>query len=326
MCQQQPLKGEKTSIKPASPVVFFPVKKKEFVHLHLHTCFSLLDGACRIDGLVDFAGNNDMPAVAMTDHGVMYGAIDFYKAANSGGIKPIIGCEMYVTSGSRFDRKSEGHKTQNYHLVLLAEDNIGYSNLVKLCSLAHLEGFYYKPRIDHELLSRHSKGLIGLSACLKGEVASALTENDVRSAEKIALEYAEILGKDNFFLEMQDHGLPAQKKIIPLIKDLSAKTGLPLVATNDVHYISKDHAEAHEVLLCLQTQTVMSDPKRLKFQTQEFFMKTRAEMERVFSDFPEALDITTEIAERCNVELEFGKPHFPTYNAPNGMPQKDAGP
>jgi len=292
--------------------------KNPFVHLHLHTCYSLLDGACRIDQVMDNALADGMPAVAVTDHGVMYGIIDFYQAAKSKGIKPILGCETYVAPGSRFQRRSDGAKAVSSHLVLLAASDQGYRNLTKLISAAHLEGFYYKPRIDKELLSSHREGLIGLSACLKGEVATCLAADDMDNAVRKAGEYADILGKDNFFIEVQDHGLPEQRKANMRMHELSEKAGLPLVATNDVHYLKKEHAAAHEVLLCLQTQTVMSDPKRMRYRTNEFYMKTREEMESVLREFPEALDNTLDIAERCNVELEFGKLHFPTFQVPEG--------
>ncbi|NQT91980.1 MAG: DNA polymerase III subunit alpha, partial [Lentisphaerae bacterium] len=299
------------------------VNTRQFVHLHFHTCYSLLDGACRIDRTMDFAEENNMPALAITDHGVMYGAIDFYKQAKKRGIKPIIGCETYVTLGDRTERKTESGRTPMHHLVLLATDTTGYHNLVKLVSAAHLEGFYYKPRIDKELLAQHHSGLIGLSACLKGEVASALSADRPDAALKIAGEYADILGKDNFFLEIQDHRLPDQRRVNRHLPGLAARAGIPLVATNDVHYLKAEHAPAHEVLLAMQTQTVLSDPKRMRYGTDEFYMKTRAEMELLFGEMPEVLDRTLDIAERCNVEIEFGRPHFPTFDVPDGMTQKE---
>ena len=241
------------------------MKNSQFVHLHLHTGFSLLDGACRINHVMEMASANNMPAVAITDHGVLYGAIDFYKAAMAGGVKPIIGCEAYVAPRSRLDKKSDSSKSpNNMHLVLLAADSTGYLNLVKLITAAHLDGFYYKPRIDKELLSKHHAGLIGLSACLKGEVASRIVDGDIAGATKAAGEYADILGKDNFFLEVQNHNIPEQIQANKGIGTLSKKTGIPIVATNDVHYLKREHAAAHEVLLCLQTQTVMSDPNRMR--------------------------------------------------------------
>lgn len=296
---------------------------KQFVHLHLHSSYSLLDGACRVEQIVSTAAANNMPAVAITDHGVMYGIIDFYKTARSAGVKPILGCEVYVAPGSLTERKTDAGKPSNNHLVLLAKDEAGYHNLCRLVSTAHLEGFYYKPRIDKALLAKYHAGLIGLSACLHGEVASHLVNDDMESAVRTTGEYTDILGKENFFYEVQDHGIPEQRKVNKLLIDLSRKTGTPLVATNDVHYIEKKHAVAHEVLLCLQTQTVMSDPNRMRLPTEEFYMKTRAEMETLFNkDFPGSIDRTLEIAEMCNVELTFGKLHFPTFIAPKGMTQK----
>jgi len=266
---------------------------------------------------------SDMSAVAITDHGVMYGVVDFYGEARAHGLRPIIGCEVYVAEGSRHERRAEDRKPSNYHLVLLAADDRGYHNLIKLVSAAHLEGFYYKPRIDKQILADHAGGLIGLSSCLHGEVASRLLDSDMPRAAQAAGAYADILGKDNFYLEIQDHGIREQRQVNKLSVELSRRTGLPLVATNDVHYLEKEHAAAHEVLLCLQTQTVMSDPKRMRYQTDQFYMKSRAEMERLFGDVPEALDRTADIAERCNVELEFGRPHFPAYHAPDGLTQKE---
>lgn len=288
----------------------------------MHSNFSLLDGACHIEQVTEKAHGNNMPAVACTDHGVMYGMIDFYQKARAGGVKPILGCEVYVAPGSRFDKKSTSQETAAHHLVLLAQDFEGYQNLCKLVTDAHLEGFYYKPRIDRDLLAEYSRGLIGLSACLKGEVAYRLNNGDNEGAERIAGEYCDILGKDNFYLELQDHGLKDQKKVNPLILDMARRNGIPYVATNDVHYLEKEHAEAHEVLLCMQTQTVLSDPKRMKYGTHEFYMKTREEMEEIFGEIPEALDRTVEVAERCNVELEFGKLHFPTFTVPEQYTQK----
>ncbi len=297
------------------------MRNQPFVHLHMHTCFSLLDGACRLEDIMETATRNDMPAVAITDHGVMHGIIDFYKTAKDHGIKPILGCETYVAPGSHLDRKSDG-SSQSNHLVLLAKNETGYRNLIRLISTAHLEGFYYKPRIDKELLARYHEGLIGLSACLKGEVASCLLNDDMKGAIKAAGEYSDILGKENFYLEVQDHLLPEQSKVNKLLPELALKTGLPIVATNDVHYIQKEHAQAHEVLLCLQTQTVMSDPNRMRYRTQEFYMKTRAEMEKLFKEFPGSLDLTLEIAEKCNVELEFGQLHFPIFQVAGKISQE----
>lgn len=299
-------------------------KEKSFVHLHLHTCFSLLDGACRVSDLMDAVDELDMPAVAMTDHGVMYGTVDFYKAANTKGIKPIIGCETYVAGGNRTEKKirsASGHL--HNHLVLLAETDEGYRNLVKLQSAAQIDGFYYKPRVDKELLAEHSKGLIALSACLQGEVAALLNKDNLSGAINAANEYSDIFGKDNFFLEIMDHNLPEQRKVNTLMKKVAAETGLPIVATNDTHYLKKEHAAAHEVMLCMQTQTVMSDPKRMRYGSNEFYLKSRQELEPIFHDFPGALDLTLDIADRCNVELEMGVLHFPTFECPGGIHEKE---
>ena len=295
---------------------------RPFVHLHLHTAYSLLDGACRISELIDNVAELGMPAVAMTDHGVMYGTVEFYKAALAKGVKPIIGCESYITLGSRHDRKVEGQRQNTHHLVLLAKDNEGYKNLSYLISKAHLEGFYYKPRIDKELLAEHAKGLIGLSACLKGEVTSHLADDDVPGAIQAAGEYSDIFGKDNFFIEVMDHGIPEQRRANKHMLELSRKTNLPIVATNDVHYLKREHAAAHEIMLCMQTGTVMSDPKRMRYSTDQFYLRNRAEMDKLFGEFPGAVDITADIADRCNVEIEFGKLHFPTFTVSKGMTQK----
>ncbi|MFZ2411347.1 MAG: DNA polymerase III subunit alpha, partial [Candidatus Methanoperedens sp.] len=299
------------------------MNNKQFVHLHLHTSYSLLDGACRVEQVISTAAGNNMPAVAITDHGVMYGIIDFYKTARNAGVKPILGCEAYVAQGSLSDRKTDGGKAPIHHLVLLAKDDIGYHNLCRLITTAHIEGFYYKPRIDKELLAKHHEGLIGLSACLHGEISNHLVNDDMKSALRSAGEYQDILGKGNFFLEIMDHGIDEQKKVNRLMKELSASMDIPMVATNDVHYLEKAHASAHEVLLCLQTQTVLSDPNRMRLSTEEFYMKKREEMEPLFKEFPGVIDRTLAIAEMCNVELEFGKPHFPSFNVPKGITQKN---
>ena len=256
-----------------------------FVHLHLHTHFSILDGACRIDRLMEKVAHADMPSVAITDHGVLYGAVDFYKSAREKGVKPILGCEAYITTGSRFTRGREGKSDTTHHLVLLAENAKGFENLSYLTTKAHLEGFYYKPRIDHELLAERSEGLIGMSACLKGEVSWALMKDDVNSAVQHAGRYEDIFGKGNFYLEVHDHGLPDQHTVNRHLPTVSQRTGLPIVATNDVHYLEQSHASAHEVLLCLQTQTVLSDPKRMRYPSEQFFLKSRQEMEARFSGF-----------------------------------------
>ncbi len=298
------------------------MKPKPFVHLHVHTAYSLLDGACKVPDLIAGAVANGMPSIAMTDHGVMYGTVEFYKAAHEAGIKPIIGCEAYITRGSRHERKTDGPKRPTYHLLLLATNMIGYRNLSRLISLAHMEGFYYKPRIDMEILEQYHEGLIGMSACLHGEVTARLAEDDLESAVQAAGDYAAVFGKDNFFIEVMDHGIPEQRRANRHMHALSKRTGLPLVATNDVHYLKQEHAAAHEVMLCLQTATVLSDPKRMRYNTDQFYLKTRDEMELVFREFDGAVDRTVEIADRCSLEFEFGKLNFPTYTLPPGIDQK----
>ncbi|MFO7534178.1 MAG: DNA polymerase III subunit alpha [Kiritimatiellia bacterium] len=292
-----------------------------FVHLHVHTQYSLLDGACRIGDLVSAAAASDTKAVAMTDHGVMSGAIDFYKKCNEQGVRPIIGCEAYLARETCREKRAESQGNPNFHLVLLARDNEGYQNLARLNTIAHVEGYYYKPRIDKEVLARHAKGLIGLSACLQGEVSRFLNADDMPGAVRAAGEYAELFGPKGFYLEFMDHGIPEQRKVNRSLGELARKTGLPIVATNDVHYLRREHAEAHEVLLCLQTQTVMSDANRMRYPTPEFYLKSADEMVRLASEFPDACPRTVEVAEQCNVKIEFGKLHFPEYRSPDGLNQ-----
>jgi len=295
-----------------------------FVHLHFHTAYSLLDGACQVDRTMKTAQELGMGQVAITDHGVLYGIVDFYKEAKKNGIKPILGCEVYVAHGNMREKKTGPDGSYAHHLVLLAEDEVGYTNLVRLVSLAHLEGFYYKPRVDKELLARHHQGLIGLSSCLHGEVADLVVKGDEKGAARAAGEFAEIFGASNFFLELQDHGLPEQRPANRGIIAIARRLGLPLVATNDVHYLKAEHAEAHEVLLCLQTQVVLSDPNHMRYGSDQFYMKSGAEMRRLFGDHPEALANTVEIARRCNVELKLDPKelHFPIYQVPPGLNQK----
>ena len=291
----------------------------DFVHLHVHTQYSLLDGACRIKNLVEAAKKHRMQSLAITDHGNMFGAVNFYMTAMQKGIKPIIGCEMYIAPESRLNKHS-GQRIQetNNHIVLLARNETGYKNLMKLTSIAYLEGFYYRPRIDREVLQKHSKGLIGLSACLKGQVSSLILEKRFNDALKVTDEFSQILGKDNFYLEMMDHGIPEQKEANQDILKISKELNIPVVATNDVHYISKDMAEAHEALLCIQTQTTLLDEKRMKLQTPEFYFKSPQEMKELFKDTPEAIKNTVEIAQRCNLDLELKKMHLPHYTPPEG--------
>ncbi|MFA5156066.1 MAG: DNA polymerase III subunit alpha [Candidatus Omnitrophota bacterium] len=297
--------------------------RSEFIHLHLHTQYSLLDGACRIPDILALAGLYKMDSLAITDHGSMFGAIEFYMNAQKAGIKPIVGCEVYVAPKSRLEKTLQNAEDSSYHFILLAKDETGYQNLMKLVSLGYLEGFYYKPRIDKEALSRYSKGLIGLTACLKGEVPVLLQQKRFNDALKATDDYLNILGKDNFYLELQENRIPEQKTVNEGLVKISKELGLPLVATNDVHYLQKEHAPSHEALLCIQTQTTLNDPNRLKLQTDEFYFKSPTEMKKIFQDFPEAINNTVEIAGRCNLELDFSKSHLPKYEAPVGKTKED---
>ncbi|MFC1805090.1 PHP domain-containing protein, partial [Candidatus Omnitrophota bacterium] len=246
----------------------------EFVHLHLHTQFSLLDGACRIPELLTLAHGYKMDSLAITDHGSMFGAIDFYCAAQKKGIKPIIGCEVYIAPKSRLDKSFKSADDASNHFILLARDESGYQNLMKLVSIGYLEGFYYRPRIDKACLAQHAKGLIGLSACLKGEIPSLIRQKRFNDALKAADEFSQILGKDNFYLELQENLIPEQTIVNQGLVKVSKELNLPKVATNDVHYLKKEHARAHEALLCIQTQTTLDDPNRMRFQTDEFYFKS----------------------------------------------------
>ena len=288
-----------------------------FVHLHLHTEYSLLDGACRIGRLMEHVKSLGQTAVAITDHGVMYGVIDFYKAAKAAGVKPIIGCEVYVAPRSMQD-KVHGIDNEGRHLVLLCENETGYRNLSYMVSRAFLDGFYGKPRIDLALLRQHSQGLIALSACLAGAIPRALRHGDYAEAKRSALEYSEIFGPEHFYLELQDHGLPEQATVNPLLLRLARETGLPLVATNDAHYITRKDAEVQDVLMCIQMAKTVDDPNRMRFETEEFYVKSEDEMRALFPQIPEALENTAKIAERCNVEFEFGHYHLPEYRSPDG--------
>ena len=288
-----------------------------FIHLHVHTKYSLLDGASDIKSLISYAKELDMPALAITDHGVMYGVIEFYQEAMKQGVKPIIGCEVYITSGSHFERGIKERDNQ-YHLILLAENNEGYQNLMKLVSIAHLEGFYYKPRIDKDVLRKYSKGIIGLSACIAGEIPSHVIRGELETAEKCLQEYVEIFGRDNFFLEIQNHDIPEEITAEAELKRLAKKYGLGLVATNDLHYVRRQDAEGQDILLCIQTAASVDDPMRMKFANDQFYLKSKQEMMAKFSDVPEALSNTLKIAERCNVELEFGHLLLPEFPIPEG--------
>jgi DNA polymerase-3 subunit alpha len=293
--------------------------RSEFVHLHLHTQYSLLDGACRIPELLSLASHYKMDSLAITDHGAMFGAIEFYQEALKCGIKPIIGCEAYIAPKSRFEKTSGGIDEASYHLILLARDETGYHNLMKLVSTAYIEGFYYRPRIDKECLAQYSKGLIGLSACLKGEIPSLIQEKRFNDALKEADNYLNIFGKGNFYLEVQGNSIPEQRIVNEGLLRISKELSLPLVATNDVHYLKKEYAASHEALLCIQTQTTLDDPNRLRLQTDEFYFLSPEEMKQLFKDLPEAINNTLEIAQRCNLELDFSQTHLPKYDPPNGQ-------
>ena len=284
-----------------------------FCHLHLHTQYSLLDGCCRIDNLLDRVSELGQTSVAITDHGVMYGAIEFYKAAKKRGINPIIGCEVYVAPRSRTD-KQKGPDSEYSHLVLLCENNEGYENLIKMVSLSFTEGFYSKPRVDKELLEKHHKGIIALSACLAGEIPKALLSGDYERAKETARWYKSVFGENNYFLELQNHNLPEQARINPYIIKLSKEIGIKTVATNDVHYISKDDAFMHKVLLCVQTGTKINEKNALEFKTDEFYLKSEEEMKSAFPESTEAVENTAKIAERCNVSFEFGKIKLPFFD------------
>ena len=307
----------------------------QFVHLHVHTDYSLLDGACETTELLDEASRQKMPAVAVTDHGNMFAAAKFFNEASKRDVKAIIGCEVYVAKGSRHDR---GEKTNggapvggggdrneeepgtrgSNHLVLLCESLEGYQNLIKLVSAGFLEGFYYKPRIDYDLLSKHSKGLIALGACLKGPVTEPVMHQKMDLARENAYRLRDIFGKNNFFLEVQDQGLDVDKAVNRDLVRLSKETGIPLVATNDCHYLHHEDAHAQEVLLCIQTGKTMSDANRMKFQTDQFYFKTAAEMAKVFGELPEALSRTMDIAARCNVKIDRIPNPFPEFKVPDG--------
>ncbi|HWY49168.1 MAG TPA: DNA polymerase III subunit alpha [Bryobacteraceae bacterium] len=284
-----------------------------FVHLHCHTDYSLLDGACEIGQLMDLVVQQKMPAVAMTDHGNLFGAVEFYNKAKEKGVQPVIGCEVYVSQQGLATRSE--HDRYN-HLVLLCETQEGYRNLLKLVSTSFLEGFYYKPRIDKDLLARHSKGLIAMSACLRGDINETIMANRYEEAKRLAYGYADMFGKEKFFLEIQDHGLDQDKVVVPQVHRLSQETRIPMVATNDSHYMRKEDARAHEILLCIQTGKTMSDPQRMRFTQPEFYLKTRDEMLAMFGELEESLDRTWEIAQRCQVNLEKVKEPFPKFDVP----------
>jgi DNA polymerase III subunit alpha len=286
-----------------------------FVHLHNHTEYSILDGAARIPALFAKAARLEMPAVAVTDHGVMYGAVDFLEAGRTTGVKPILGAELYVATRSRFE-KSSREKDFNHHLTVIASSTEGYRNLMKLISFGWLEGYYYRPRVDKEILAQHAGGLIGFSGCLAGEVCTALKTRQPGEALKAAGEYRDIFGPENYFVELQDHGLAEQRDVLPKLVELSRTLGAPLVATNDLHYTEREDAPAHDVLLCIQTNAKMNETGRFKFDAEEFYLKTAEEMRALFRDYPEACDNTLDIAERCDVAVDFGTLHLPPFVPP----------
>jgi len=300
------------------------MEHSRFVHLHCHTQYSLLDGANKVDALLERVKQLKQPAVAMTDHGNMFGAIEFYREAMRQGIKPIIGCEIYVAPASRFERKGvdKGNREYNNHLILLAMNLEGYRNLCKLVTAGYLEGFYYKPRVDKELLREHNRGLIALSACLQGEVAQALSAGQIEKAKSAAESYAAIFG-ERYYLEVQDNKLPQQEKVNRLILEIGKDLSIPVAATNDCHYGERDDAEAHDVLLCVQTGKTVQEENRLKMETDELFVKSAEQMKKGFDYCPEAVERTLEIAERCNLELEFGNYHFPPFQPPKAMTLDD---
>ena len=289
-----------------------------FVHLHTHTEYSLLDGSNKIKEYVARVKELGMTAAAITDHGVMYGVIDFYKACKAADINPVLGCEVYVAPGSRFDREAGRGEDRYYHLILLAENNTGYANLVKIVSKGFTEGYYYKPRVDLEVLEQYHEGIICASACLAGEVARALNRDDYASAKEAALRYEQIFGKGNFFLELQDHGIPAQQKVNAGLLRLSQDTGIELIATNDCHYTYASDAEAHDILLCIQTAAKLADENRMRYDGGQYYVKSEAEMRELFPYALQALENTQKIADRCHVEIEFGNTKLPRYDVPDG--------
>ncbi|MFP5327192.1 MAG: DNA polymerase III subunit alpha, partial [Acidimicrobiia bacterium] len=312
-----------------------PEVPDSFTHLHLHTEFSMLDGAARVKEVVAAAVADGQPAIGITDHGNMYGVLDFYKACREQGITPVIGTEAYMAGESRHERPvrrgriddgggdgEEGQKLY-YHLTLLAETTEGYKNLMKASSDAYLEGYFYKPRIDWELLERHHTGIIATTGCLGGVVLQALLRDDVERATKLAARLQDIFGKDNLFVELQDHGLPEQRKTNPQLIEIARRIGAPLLATNDSHYTHQEDHLAHDALLCVQTGATIDDPKRFKFDSDQHYLKSAAEMRKLFADYPEASDNTLWIAERANVEIEFGKPKLPEFPLPEGFADSD---
>ena len=295
--------------------------QRQFTHLHVHTEYSLLDGACRIDRMFDRLKAMGQTACAITDHGVMYGCVAFFDAAKAAGIKPIIGCEVYVATRTRFDKvnRIDG----NNHLILLCKNETGYKNLIKMVSAGFTEGFYSKPRIDKQLLEKYHDGLICLSACLAGEIPKALLAGDYDRARQTALWYRDLFGAENYYIELQDHGLEEDQAVLPQLIRLARETGIPMVATNDAHYITKEDAKMQSILLCIQTGKTINDVDRMEFQTDEFYLKSTDEMYDLFSMVPEACENTNKIAEQCNFEFTFGETKLPYFKAPDGMENQE---
>lgn len=289
-----------------------------FTHLHVHTEYSLLDGSNKIKECVKRVKELGMDSVAITDHGVMYGVIDFYKAAKETGINPILGCEVYVAPNSRFDKELTGGEDRYYHLVLLAENNTGYANLMKIVSCGFTEGYYYRPRVDFEILTRYHEGIIALSACLAGEVQRYISKGLIEEAKKTALKYEQCFGKGNYFLELQDHGIPEQKTVNTALLSMSKELGIPLVATNDVHYTYAEDEKPHDILLCLQTGKKLADEDRMRYEGGQYYIKSEEEMKKLFPYATEALENTHKIAERCHVDIEFGVTKLPKFEVPEG--------
>src|SRR5688572_8871510 len=295
------------------------MQHSEFVHLHVHSEYSLLDGAAQLEKLVGKAKELRFPALALTDHGNLFGAIDFYQAAQKAGIKPILGCELYVAPRTRKERGSQdgGYEGAN-HLTVLVRNLTGYKNLIKLVSRAYLEGFYYKPRVDKELLAAHADGLLVLSGCLNSEVSRLISAGDHGRAREIAGWYREVFGADHYYMEVQAHGMDEQVRVTAETLKIARDIGAPIAGTNDSHYLEADHGRAHEALLCIQTGSTLNDPKRWKFSTNEFYVKSAEEMAKVFAEIPEACRNTLAVAERCDLQLDFGRFHLPRYVVPDG--------
>ena len=289
-----------------------------FTHLHTHTAYSLLDGEGTIEKLVDRAKELGQTAMAITDHGNMYGVIDFYECALKNGIKPIIGCEVYVAARSRFDKTHE-HDSQSCHLILLAENNIGYHNLMKIVSTGFIDGFYYRPRVDMEVLRENSEGIIALSACMAGVLSRQLLVGNYAEAKRKAEEFIDIFGRDNYFIEIQDHGIMEQKKLNRDLITLANELDLQVVSTNDIHYVKQSDAEFQDILMCIQMGKTVDDDDRMKMSTDQLYLKSEDEMRELFAYIPEAIDNTSKIVERCNVDIEFGKLHLPKFDIPDGL-------